>query len=278
MTYCAGATHSAPAQPTPSRTMELQTKISLLALALLPSCFAPAIDGTVRYGQLSPDGNLAISTAGVFTSNSLSELGLYDKEGVPGAMFDIQWLGPHLSVSTQSGSWSGSGVLSGEFTDGTNTIPIGANVDSELDLDIHSALVTWDFLPGDAELGLGFGLDLLDMQGSFTDQGTLQVIDFDETLPLPVIAVRANVHVGSIELGGHIAGFKFDYDGNDAEFIDMDLMARYHFIGGSTRASGSVMLGYRSITLDVDYEGDSSERIVADLDFTGPFIGAQLSF
>ncbi len=258
--------------------MELRTKLSLLALAFLPSCFAPTIDGTARYTQLSPDGSLGISTAAVLTSNSLNELGLDDEEGIPGAMVDFQWLGPHLSVSTQSGSWSGTGVLSAEFTDGTNTIPIGANVDSELDLGIHSAIVTWDFLPGDAELGLGFGVDMLDMQGSFRDQGTLQVIDFDESLPLPMLAVRANVHVGSIELGGHIAGFSIDYDGNEAEFIDMDLMGRYHFIGGSTRASGSIMLGFRSITLDVDYEGDGNERVVADLDFSGPFIGAQLSF
>ncbi|MFT5199771.1 MAG: hypothetical protein ACI87O_002444 [Planctomycetota bacterium] len=258
--------------------MEFKAQFSLLALALLPSCFAPAIDGTARYTQLSPEGTLAISDAALFTSNSLSELGLDDKEGVPGAAVDFQWLGPHISVSTQSGSWSGSGVLSGEFTDGTISIPIGANVDSELDLGIHSAIITWDFLPGDAELGLGFGVDFLDMQGSFTDQATAQVIDFDETLPIPMLAVRGNVHVGPIELGGYIAGFKFDYDGNDAEFIDLDLMARYHFIGGATRASGSIVLGYRSITLDVDYKGDNDERIVADLDFTGPFIGAQLSF
>jgi hypothetical protein len=258
--------------------MDLRIKLGLIAAALLPSCFAPTIDATARYTQLTPKGNLAISDAALFTSNSLEDLGLDDKEGLPGAMVDFQWLGPHISVSTQSGSWSGAGMLSGEFSDGTITIPAAASVDSELDLAIHSAIVTWDFLPGDAELGLGFGVDLLDLKGSFTDTGTTDVIDFDETLPLPMLAVRGNVHVGSIELGGHIAGFKLDYDGNDAEFIDMDLMGRYHFIGGSSRASGSVMLGFRSVSLKVDYEGDSSERIVADLDFTGPFIGAQLSF
>ncbi len=258
--------------------MKLQYKFSLLAIALLPSCFAPTIDGTMRYTQLSPNGTLAISNAALFTSNSLEALGLDDEEGSVGAMVDFQWLGPHLSVSTQSANWSGTGVLTGEFANGTGTIPIGATVNSELDLDIHSAIVTWDFFPGDAELGLGFGVDMLDMKGSFTDQGTLQVVDFDESLPLPMIAIRANVHVGSIELGGHLAGFMLDYDGNDAEFIDMDIMGRYHFIGGDSRASGSIMLGYRSISLDVDYEGSSSERVVADLDFTGPFIGAQLSF
>ncbi|MDF1838101.1 MAG: hypothetical protein P1V35_09550 [Planctomycetota bacterium] len=258
--------------------MEFKTTLGLLAIALLPSCFAPAIDGTARYTQLSPDGTLAISDAAIFTSNSLSELGLDDKEGVPGAQVDFQWLGPHISVSTQSGSWSGTGVMSGEFSDGTNTIPIGANVDSELDLGIHSAIITWDFLPGDAELGLGFGVDLLDMEGSFTDQGTLQVIDFDESLPIPMLAIRANVHVGSIELGGHLAGFEIDYDGDEAQFIDLDVMGRYHFIGGDTRASGSLVLGFRSITLDVDYEGDGAERVIADLDFTGPYIGGQLSF
>jgi hypothetical protein len=259
--------------------MQFKNQLSLLALALLPSCFAPAIDGTARYTQLAPKGNIAISDAAIYTSNSLSELGLDDKEGVPGAAIDFQWLGPHISVSTQSGSWSGSGMLSGEFSNGTISIPVGSDVDSELDLAIHSAIVTWDFLPGDAELGLGFGVDLLDMQGKFTEiGGAMEVIEFDETLPIPMLVVRGNVHVGPIELGGHIAGFKIDYDGNEAEFIDLDLMGRYHFIGGASRASGSIVLGYRSITLDVDYEGDSSERVVADIDFTGPFIGAQLSF
>ncbi|MCA9000482.1 MAG: hypothetical protein KDB61_01070 [Planctomycetes bacterium] len=258
--------------------MDFKKTLGLVAIALLPSCFAPTIDGTARFTQLSPKGDLAISDSNLYTSNSLKDLGLDDKEGLPGAAVDFQWLGPHISVSTQNGSWSGTGTLNGEFTDGTISIPIGANVDSELDLAVHSAIVTWDFLPTDAELGIGFGVDVLDFKGSFTDQGTSNVIDFDETLPLPMVAVRGNVHVGSLELGGHVAGFKLNYDGNDATFIDMDLMGRYHFIGGSSRASGSVVFGLRSIKLDVDYEGDANERIIADLDFTGPFIGAQLSF
>ncbi|HPF13094.1 MAG TPA: hypothetical protein PLJ12_02410, partial [Planctomycetota bacterium] len=207
----------------------------LLGSLALPACFAPTIDATARWIQLQPKGEIGIADSTVTTRNSLDDLGLGSKEGIPGAMVDFQWGGPHLSVSTQSGSWSGSGTLQAEFSNNGTTIPIGTDVDSNLDLAIHSALLTWDLLPGDAELGFGFGVDALDLKGSFQSQSSSDRIDFDETIPIPVLAIRANVHINSFELGGSAAGFKINYNGDDAQFLDMDLMARYHFIGGSSR-------------------------------------------
>ncbi len=259
--------------------MRLTHTLGFLSLGLfLPACFAPKIDGAVRMIEFTPEGDIGISTTGVTATNSLEGLGLNDEERIPGAMVDFQWGGPHISVSTQQGDWSGTGTLNAEFSDGTVTIPVGTAVNSELDLAIHGAVITWDFLPGNAELGIGFGVNALDFQGSFESQSTMDRIDFDEMLPIPSIAVRANVQVGAFEVGGHASGFEIDYDGDEAFFLDMDVNARYHFIGGNSRASGSVMLGYRALQLEVDYTDDSGERVDMDLDFSGPFIGAQLSF
>ena len=259
--------------------MRTFTPFGLLTCALcLPACFAPKIDGTLRMIEFTPDGDLGISSTGVTARNSMEGLGLNAEEQILGAMVDFQWGGPHIMVSTQQGSWDGSGTLNAEFSDGTITIPIGTAVDSTLDMGIHSATITWDFLPGNSELGLGFGVNALDLKGSFVSQATSDRIDFDEMVPIPAIALRANVQVGPFEVGGHAAGFQIDYDGDEAKFIDIDVNGRWHFLGGNSRASGSVMVGYRSLTLEVDYLDDSGEQVDADLDFSGPFIGAQISF
>ncbi len=256
----------------------LQT-IGLLSFGLcLPACFAPKIDGAVRLIEFTPEGDIGIAASGVTSTNSMENLGLDDEERIPSAMVDFQWGGPHISVSTQQGNWSGSGTLNAEFSDGSTTIPVGTAVDSDLDLGIHAAVITWDFLPGNAELGIGFGVNALDFQGSFQSQSSSDRIDFDELLPIPAIAVRANVQVGAFEVGGHASGFQVDYDGDEAQFLDLDVNARYHFLGGNSRASGSIMVGYRSLQLEVDYTDDSGENVDLDLDFSGPFLGAQLSF
>ena len=258
--------------------MRISFSLGLLAISLLaPACFAPKIDGAVRLIEFTPEGDIGISDTGVSATNSMEGLGLDAEERIPGAVVDFQWGGPHISVSTQTGDWSGSGTLNAEFSDGTVTIPIGTAVDSDLTMAVHGAVITWDFLPGNSELGFGFGVNALDLQGSFTSQSTSDRIDFDELVPIPAIAVRANVQVGAFELGGHAAGFQIDYDGDEAQYIDIDVNGRYHFIGGNSRASGSVMVGYRSLQLEVDYS-DGTENVDLDLDFSGPFIGAQLSF
>ncbi|MEZ6005430.1 MAG: hypothetical protein R3F33_14745 [Planctomycetota bacterium] len=259
--------------------MDLARTFGLLAAPLcLTACFAPRIDGTARMTQLTLDGEIGISDSSIVTRNTIDDLGLGDKENLPGAVIDFQWGGPHISVSTMSGSWSGSGTLSAELSNNGATIPIGDNVDSDLDMAIHSAIITWDFLPTAAELGIGIGVDAFDLKGSFVSQSTSERIDFDEMVPIPVLAVRANVPVGPFEFGGHLAGFQIDYDGDEAQFMDLDVHGQWHVIGGSSRASGSIIAGYRKINLQVDYEGDSGERIDADLDFSGPFLGAQISF
>ncbi len=267
-----------PPTPTPITMRLIPLSGCLLLSVCLPACFAPAVDGTVRFIQLQPEGEIGIAQTGVVSRNTLDGLGLGDEENIPGAMLDFQWGGPHISVSTQQGDWSGTGTLQAEFSEGGITLPIGEPVDSTLDLAIHSAIITWDLLPGAPELGLGFGVDALDLQGSFRSQNTGDTIDFDEMIPIPVLALRANVPFGPFEFGGHAAGFQIDYDGDEAQFLDIDIMGRWHFLGGDRRASGSLVVGYRSIALEVDYEGDGGERVDADLDFTGPFIGGQLSF
>ena len=258
------------------RAYSMRTQLSLASvLLLLGSCAIPTVNGTARYLNFKPSGNLLISDGPTSAGNSMSDLGLANTDGALGAEVHLKWGMPHLSFSTQSSAWSGSGILNGEFSSGGITIGANTPVDSELELGLNTALLTWDFIPGSPELGIGFGLTMLDLRGSF--ESNLQRVEFDETLPVPMLAVRGAIALGPLDVAGHLAGISVDLDGDEASILDFDIHARYHLLGFDQRGSAYLVLGWRQFDLNVDVRS-SSENIDADISFAGLYAGLQVSF
>ena len=209
-------------------------------------------------------------------------MGLNDEEGTVGAYANIKFGAPHISISTQRSSWQGSGTLANQISLDGVTLNADTPVNSELDLGLHSALITWDLIPGSTEIGIGFGVAGLEIEGAFEGvvpaQG-VQRVQFNEVVPVPLLALRAGIDLGFVELTGYLAGLTAQIEDDEATIFDLDVSGRFCVLG--TRKSGGafVTIGWRQLEIDVDIDGeDAGDRIDADLSFYGPFAGIQLSF
>lgn len=258
----------------PARPLPLAVPLVSLALA---SC-APSLKVMPRIGALELEGDLLISEDEVDATNSVGDLGLDDREATPSALLDLEWGSPHLTLATQSTSFSGDGRLAGALEYEGNTIPAGADVASDLDLGIHSGILTFDVAPTPImELGIGFGVTAVAIDARFREDGTGTTVDTDEVLPVPVLAARVGFWVDNVEVAGLISGMDASVDDADVQMLDLDVYARYHFFGFAQHGSGSVVLGWRRLDLDAEYE-DEDSVIDAELRLTGPYLGVQFGF
>ncbi len=252
--------------------------IALLAPVLaLAACGTPHLEAMARYGEYSLDGDLAISSMGINSSNSMDTLGLDDSEGSAGLLVDFKWGGPHLTISTQSTSYSGEGRLESELSFGGDTIDAGDDVDSDFDLGLTTGVLTWDLAPGPLELGLGLGVTIIALDASFEEIGMNNEVSTDESLPAPMLAARAGFELGPIEVNGLLTGFAFSSGDDEITFYDLDIFGRYKFFGGSDHLGGSFVFGWRQVDFDVEYE-DGNSDVELDFSYSGPYIGLQLRF
>lgn len=250
--------------------------LALLPLLLIAACSAPEIHGSPSYAFFKPEGEIGLASAGTpVADTSLSTLGIDEREGALSPQFDFKWGMPHLSVDMQSASWEGSGTLDVDFGD----ISAGEAVSSELDLSVYRAYLTFDLAPTDVlELGIGFGALVLDLDAAVTpDSGSVATQDFDELIPLPVVAARAGGRLWKLDLEAVAAGVQIDYDGDEATFLDLDLNAKYALWGSHGSFHGALLVGWRTTSFDVAYE-DDFDNVDLDVSFSGPYVGLQLGF
>ena len=245
-------------------------------VALLGACALPQLDVRPRYTQLDIDGELGLSTTNVTAKADLEEMGL-DSEGGIGARADLKWGIPHLVVSGQTSEHDGSGTLDATLSQGGNTIPFGADVDSSLELGVYSALLLFDVFPGSTfELAFGFGAALIDYDFLVEEQGTGTTVESNESLPLPVVAGNVGVQFGSFELALLASGLSYELDDDSGSLVDADASLRWRFLGGEDHLRASLVLGWRALLVEVELEEDGDE-IEGDLDLSGPYVGLEIT-
>jgi hypothetical protein len=258
------------------RILPLFAASSLLAVAV-SSCGAPSFGITPRLGKLDIDGNIGVESTGVTAKNSVESLGLVEDDSVFGGRVDLDWGGVHVTAAGQSSTHDGDGVLEADLSQGGTTITAGTAVESKLDIGIYSGVVTFDLLPTDNfELGLGLGVAAIDFDVSFTDPNSGDRIATDETVPLPVLALRGAVALGPVDVSVLASGISVAIDGDEATYIDLDAMARVRVLGSGDRFTGWLALGWRQIDLDAEYEDDGEAEL--DLEFSGPYFGLTFAF
>lgn len=264
-------------QATRTRPLPLALLLALAAGA----CTAPRASLMPRYMDLDLDGDVAVSSTGVTASNDFSDVGLDDSEDALSFRADLSWLSPHLTLSTQDTGWSGSGTLSAAIDDGGIVIPAGTQVNSKLDLAYHSAIVTFDLVPtSTVEAGIGPGIALVDISGQIADASglTTETVDFDELLPMPMIAARTEVQIDRFEIGVLLAGLGVEIDGDELAFVELDVHARYRLFGlTGDRVAGSIGIGWRHLDIAAEYD-DDGDSVDVDIEVSGPYFGFLISF
>ena len=235
-----------------------------------------SIQAAVRYTYLTPGGEMGGSNGSDVKQTSISDLGMDSNEGAWGFSIGGQYHRPQLFLSGQQSSFSGSGTTSHDISQGSFTIPAGAAVDTTMDLGIYSLAVTYDFLPGKNNLGVGLGLMGLDFEVSYTEIATGVQINIDETYPLPLLAVSYSFLWKRMEFAGLIGGAYIKMNDDEVGYVNLDLSARYAFYRGDMGA-WMASLGYRYINLQMDIK-DGANEFEADLNFSGPYLGLRFEF
>jgi hypothetical protein len=253
-------------------------RTSFLVLSLVPAaCSVPSADIMPRYGSFDVEGHFGItnSSLGAVPVADLEQAGFDKDDGYVGLRADFDFGSPVIYASAQSTSHGGAGILGNDLDSGVaNQIPAGTAVTTDMDLGLYQLGVTFDLVPSDLiEIGIGLGVTAVDLDARMTDDAMPlpNVIDTERTLPIPVLALRAGLALGDFEASGLLTGLDLSIDGDRVSFLDLDLLARYRFLGGDDHLSGSIGIGYRALALGVEYE-DDGDRIDTDFRFGGPYL------
>lgn len=252
-------------------------RTTLPVLLFAVSCSVPAIGVEPRYGPVYVGGDVGISTSGASADNPVEDVGIDDDDGTGSLRGDFDWTASHLTVTLQRSAHDGSGTLSADLTAGETTIPAGTAVETDFDLGLHTAYLTFDVLEGSPELGFGLGLAVVDLDFETMDTGGAQSVAFDETLPVPFLAVRGSADVWRVDLEALVGFLAISALDEDYSFLDLDLNGRLRLFGGGGRMTGALALGVRLTALDVEFDS-GSDGVALDATFTGPYLGLHVDF
>jgi hypothetical protein len=244
---------------------------------VLSACAAPTVAVEPRYTRVDVEGDVAVASGNVTATNDVEAVGIEDDDGAFGIRGDFQWGAPHLTLDFQQSRHDGDGVLEAELSQGGVTLAAGTPVETELDLGLHTALLTFDMIPGDFELGLGLGVGVVDLDYESTDPSNGTSVGTDELLPVPLLAGRAGVGLGRVDLEALVAGMAYDDGDVDVTVVDGRATGRVRILGGGDRFSGALIGGLRYTMVDAEYE-DGSDEVAGDLEILGPFLGLRVQF
>jgi hypothetical protein len=266
---------------THSTTRAARTSATAVALGLAlaaAGCQAPSLDVTPRFVKLDLEGDLAASSGALSGASNWDRLGLDDEPTSFAPRADLH-AGPlDLTLDYAAASFSGTGTTDSQLELDGVTIPLGATVESELDLATLRLTSTWDVVPGDlVTLGLGFGIAAIDSRARIEDTLTNNVVDSDEIVPLPYGALRLGFDFGPLELEGLGSVLAIDVGDAEASYIDVDALARWRVLGGDDRISLSIAAGYRFADIEIEYD-DGTDTVAIDAQISGPWVGATVTF
>ncbi len=255
----------------------LASRAFVLILAALPGCTTPRMLLIPRVQSAKLSGSLAASASGVsLVRNDLpSDLGLAERETEAGARLDLAFGRGRWTLAYAPASFSGHGTLSADVSADNVTLPATTVVDSKAEMNIGTALWTYDLLPSEVfELGLGLGLHTLEYRMEITDGSSTVAID--KTVPIPVLALRLGASFGQFGFSALASGLKATGGTGAVEFVDLDLLGCYRIPTGE-RLSLAAVLGWKQTRIDLDYT-EGGDRRATEFQISGPYLGLSLGF
>ena len=258
----------------------MRLALGLAALLALASCSAPSASFTPRILNYEVSGDLLVSEGAATTSSDVERLGMGDDDGAFAPKAQFEWGGFQIDLAHADTEHSGQGVADANLELDGVTIFKSDTVFTSFEMAKTDLILTWDVVPTETvDLGLGFGLALLDLDASI-ESLTVPGSDIatDEQVPVPLLAGRAAVEIWDLELEGLVSGLSVDVDGNSATVIDLDVGLNWELVDIGGTAMGAITVGYKSFDIDVEYDDGSSGSVDLDLGFSGPYFGVTLTF
>ena len=180
-----------------------------------------------------------------------------------------------FSVSQFSYSRNQTGVFNGTL--GVIDLSPGTPVDSSLELTATKMMVGIDVLNTSiARVGILAGFDLLSFNKlSLTNAGIVQNVLANQEVPMPIIGLRGDIAIPgtSISLGAEISGISIDVDDLEASFFDHNINLSMEIV-----KNAEVVVGYRTISLNIDGVIDNTQIQNMDLSMSGPYFGVSVYF
>lgn len=103
------------------------------------------------------------------------------------------------------------------------------------------------------------------------NEGDTQNILIDQSVPVPMIGLRADVQLPfGVRLGGEISGLSTSIDDADVTYLDLDINANYEPINNV-----ELVVGYHRIDIDVTGTLDNA-TIDVEMLIDGPYVGISL--
>jgi hypothetical protein len=253
----------------------LVTFAVLVTLGLsVAACGAPRGGFALSGGYLWTQGEMGVSDTK--STTGLDDLGL-DATGAVIPDLYLGWGGLRVRAT---GMWlenSGTGEASHDLGTGSEVIPAGDDVRTEMKIVQASGTVTFDLIPGDwLDIGLGGGLGYLDYEFRFRSQQDDTSFKASEGLAFGYLAVHAASDLGIVRLSGDLAGGG-DLDKFESPYVEFDGNVGVRLFGSESPVQGWVVGGYRVLAVDLDRSVDGA-RVRANLRLHGPYLGFRLTF
>ena len=249
-------------------------RILIALAAMTASCSAPSVSVMPFVASNSLDGSVSTSGGESSASTDLGSLGVGDSETGIGGRFDFVGPNSQWSITHAASKFAGNGTIGAELEVGDTTFGKDVNVATTLDLAVTSLLWTRNWGLGDtAHFGLGLGVTSIDLAMQITEQVTKKTDGMDETLPIPLLALRLGGDVGPVRVEATYALLEVDVDEGSVSVTDMDIYGGIDVLGDM----GTLVLGYRDFALDTSF-GDASDSADLDLQLGGPYLGVRFAF
>lgn len=267
----------------PDRTIVLPVSpppvtLATLCLAALAGCIAPEVSVTASGGPIGLAGRFGASSGGAVETTDLGSLGVGGDDTGFLPRVDFDWRGVHLSLAGLFTNRRGDGVVGGELTLGGAVIAASTPVRSSLDLEVGTALLTWDLVPTErVEAALGFGLHLVDLEASVEALATGERAATDELMPVPFLAARAALVDWPVGAGLSVGKLDLGLPGLDLETFDLEAFVEWRAFGRGERETGYLVLAYRRLDLFASYD-DADSAVVADFTLDALTLGLRFDF
>ncbi|MEZ5543577.1 MAG: TIGR04219 family outer membrane beta-barrel protein [Pseudomonadota bacterium] len=216
------------------------------------------ISGTARYKSTNPADDIDVNSDLGYNDDSLTTLYAVLEHPVP--------LVPNVKIAGTKIDTSASGVLSNNFTWGDITFTVNEPVTSAVKLNQVDLTLYWRLLDNVANLDLGVNAKYLDLDARITG-ATSGTDTASATGVALMLYAGAGIDLPLTGLGVDASGSYMGYSGN--KFYDFTVRATY-----DTPWRLGVEGGYRKLKLDLD-DFDGS---YANIEFSGPYLGAYLHF
>jgi hypothetical protein len=251
----------------------------LLVACAVASCGGPSISVMPRYGKTKIEGRVSGSALGTTSYNDIStDLGLDEDNGTPGGRVDFGWSGLHVLVSGSRSEFSGSGTTASDITVGDVTIPAGNPINTDLEVTLTQAAVTWDFVPGKTiDAGIGLGLAGVGWDTTVSSSAVPGLGNNATTVAIPILAGRAKFEFWRAMVSGDLGWMDVSYDGKKMGYLDLDLLAGIRLFGDPDGFHVLLNAGYRHTDLEGKYD-DGGTQVDFDTTLTGLYGGVTLAF